>query len=221
MIPKAWSYTALEDFINCPKSYYEKRIAKSVVEAESEQMRWGNYVHKQFETHLRDNTPLDPQLDSHQKFLTLLRELPGTPSYERKVAFDRAVQPCTYFAPAVWWRGIIDFTVVNGTTARIVDYKTGKKHEKFQQLKLFALHTFAANPQVNQVAVQFYWTQAHITSTEFYTRDQIPWLWSWFIPHLKQYREAFATNVWQPRPSGLCNGWCPVTTCQFWKPKRP
>jgi hypothetical protein len=40
------------------------------------------------------------------------------------------------------------------------------------------------------------------------------------VPDLKQYATAFKTDVWQPRQSGLCNGWCPVTECEFWKPKR-
>ena len=35
-----------------------------------------------------------------------------------------------------------------------------------------------------------------------------------------QYAQAFKTDTWQPRPSGLCNGWCPVKTCEFWQPKR-
>ena len=46
--PRAWSFSALDDFKNCPKAYYEKRIAKSVSETESEEMRWGNFVHKAF-----------------------------------------------------------------------------------------------------------------------------------------------------------------------------
>lgn len=220
MIPKPWSYTSLEDFINCPKAFYEKRVAKSVVDAGSEQMAHGLYVHKQFETHLRDDTPLADDVKLHLPFMDRMRSHAGMPFYEQKVAISRSFAPCSFFAPDAWWRGVIDFKKVDGHYARIVDYKTGKKHEKFQQLKLFALHTFAAHPDVTQVAAQFYWTQNQTTSTEVYTRDQIPMLWSWFIPHLKQYKLAFQTDTWQPRQSGLC-GWCPVTSCQFWKPRPP
>jgi hypothetical protein len=45
-------------------------------------------------------------------------------------------------------------------------------------------------------------------------------LWSKFVPDLRQYMEAFKTETWQARPSGLCNGWCPVTECEHWKPKK-
>ena len=51
-------------------------------------------------------------------------------------------------------------------------------------------------------------------------RDQIDQLWAPFIGDLKQYMQAFREDIWQPRQSGLCNGWCPVTDCEFWKPKR-
>jgi RecB family exonuclease len=220
VIPKPWSFTSLEDFINCPKAFYEKRIVKSVVEEASSAMLHGNYVHKRFECHLRDGEVLGPATDMHQPFMERLRDLPGQAFYEQKVAIGRDFNACTYFADNVWWRGVIDFKKVDGAHARIVDYKTGKKHEKFQQLKLFALHTFAAHPEVTQATVQFYWTQNQTTSTEVYTREQIPMLWSWFVPHLKQYKLAFQNDIWQPRQSGLCNGWCPVTSCQFWKPKR-
>jgi hypothetical protein len=40
------------------------------------------------------------------------------------------------------------------------------------------------------------------------------------MPDIKQYQQAFVQDVWQARQSGLCHGWCPVTTCEYWKPKR-
>ena len=51
-------------------------------------------------------------------------------------------------------------------------------------------------------------------------RAEIEALWNLFIGDLRQYAEAFKGDVWQPRPSGLCNGWCPVKTCAHWKPRR-
>ena len=115
---------------------------------------------------------------------------------------------------------MIDFIVVDGATARVVDHKTGKHHTKFGQLKLFAIHTFIAHPEVTTVRAEFYWTQTLTSGGVTWTRDQLPAMWSQFLPALKQYAQAFQTDTWQPRPSGLCNGWCPVIDCEFWKPKR-
>jgi hypothetical protein len=35
-----------------------------------------------------------------------------------------------------------------------------------------------------------------------------------------QIEHAFETDHWPKNPSGLCNGWCGVLDCDFWKPKR-
>jgi len=220
MKPLPWSYTGLDDFINCPRAYHAKRVAKTVKEEETEQMRWGNIVHKHFELRQLHGTPLPAELVVHEAYMQKLQEMPGQSYTERKIALDKQAQPCGYFSEQVWFRGVIDFTCVERTTALIVDYKTGKQHSKFKQLKSFALHTFAEYPEVQKVEAKYYWTQTQATTGETYTRDMIPTLWAAFTPDLKQYVQAFKENVWQPRPSGLCNGWCPVTDCEFWKPKR-
>lgn len=220
MKPNAWSFSALDKFVNCPRQFHEVKIAKSVVEPETEQMRWGTWVHKQFEDRQKLGTPLPSQIKQHETFMLLLLELPGTFETEQKVALDRRGKPSTFFAKDVWWRGIIDYVRVNGAHAHVVDYKTGKPHQKFGQLKLFALYIFARYPEVQTVKVEFYWTNTMTRTGDVYTRDMSSRLWSEFVPNLKQYVKAFRTNTWQPRPSGLC-GWCPVTTCEFWKPKRP
>lgn len=220
MTPKPWSHSALEDFKNCPRSYYEKRIAKSVVETKGEATIWGEVVHKHFEDYLTDGVALPPELTVHEPFLQRLLGLEGMRFVEERIALNNQARPCAFFGDDVWYRGVIDFGVVNGEYARLIDHKTGKHHTKFGQLKLFALWTFEAYPTVNQVRCEYYWTQTMTLNGETYTRDQIGKLWSGFVPDLRQYAEAFKTDTWQPRQSGLCNGWCPVESCEFWRPKR-
>lgn len=220
MTPKPWSHSALDDFKNCPRAFFEKKVAKSVVETKGEATMWGEQVHKHFEEFLEDGVALPTILEMHEPFLQRLLDLPGQLYVEQKIALDRSVQPCEFFGEGVWYRGVIDAKKVHGDSALIVDHKSGKHHSKFGQLKLFALHTFAAHPEVNNVRCEYYWTQLKSKNGESYSRDDIPRLWKEFIPDLKQYVEAFKTDTWQPRPSGLCNGWCPVETCEFWKQKR-
>lgn len=222
MKPMPWSHSALSDFVNCPKAFHAKRVEKSVKEEQSDQIIWGNKVHKAFEdrVHHGRQTPLPDYLAEHEPFMQELESLAGTTYVERKIALDTRRQPCGFFDKNVWMRGVVDVTNVHQDGALLVDYKTGKPHSKFGQLKLFALHTFAEFPQVDFVTVKFYWTKTLSESEDTYTRDQIPALWNEFASDLKQYVEAFKTNTWQPRPSGLCNGWCPVTNCEHWRPKR-
>jgi hypothetical protein len=220
MKPKAWSFSSLDDFVNCPKAFFEKRIAKSVQEDKSEQMIWGEQVHKHFEDRLGTNVPLPPTLQEHEAYLKKIEDAPGVIFVEQQIAFDAKAKPCHFFDKEVWWRGIVDLKQVDGQKALLVDYKTGKPHNKFKQLDLFTLHTFALHPAVEVVRAEFYWTKTCTTTGRSYSRSDIAGLWKQFVPDLKQYVEAFRTGIWQPRPSGLCNGWCPVKDCEHWRPKR-
>lgn len=220
MKPKAWSFSALDTFKNCPRQYEAKYVSKTVQEEKSEQMLWGERVHKAFELRQLDGTTLPAGLEQHEEYMRKLEALPGIHNVEQKIALDRKRQPCNFFASDVWFRGIIDYIKVDSATAYLVDYKTGKPHQKMDQLMLFALHTFALYPDVNRVSVRFYWTQTLTETRAAYTRDESSALWAKFIPDLRQYAEAFKTNTWQPRQSGLCNGWCLVKECEFWKARR-
>jgi hypothetical protein len=221
MTPQPWSHSRLDDFKNCPRAFYEKQIAKSVTETKGEATLWGERVHEMFEKFLADGEALPHEVAMHEPFLLRLLELPYEHRFvEQRIALNTAGNCCEFFDQDVWYRGVIDFGVVDRRFARLVDHKTGKHHSKFGQLRLFALWLFERYPDVEAVRCEYYWTQSMTTNGETYTRDQIPKLWSHFIPDLKQYAEAFKTDTWQPRQSGLCNGWCPVTDCEFWRPKR-
>jgi hypothetical protein len=218
--PLPWSHSRLEDFKNCPRAFAEKQVFKSVQEEKGEATIWGERVHKHFEDYLADGLVLPPELQQHSGFLDLLLGREGHLTVEERIALDMRGTPCEFFDDAVWFRGVVDVKIVNKNRAWITDHKTGKQHTKFGQLKLFALHTFAAHPEVNQVQCEYYWTQTMSRTGEMYFRDEIPQMWATFLPDLKQYAQAFKEETWQPRQSGLCNGWCPVADCEFWRPKR-
>jgi ATP-dependent exoDNAse (exonuclease V) beta subunit len=220
MKPLPWSHSRLEDFKNCPRAFAEKQVFKSVVEEKGEATIWGERVHKHFEEYLTDRTVLPAELLCHVPYLNKLMAMEGKLTVEEKIALNLAGTPCEFFGDSVWFRGVIDVKIVNKNRAWIVDHKTGKQHTKFGQLRLFALHTFVAHPEVDQVWAEYYWTQTMSRTNEMYFRDEIEKMWAAFIPDLKQYAQAFREEVWQPRQSGLCNGWCPVTGCEFWRPKR-
>lgn len=206
--------------MNCPKQFHEKHVAKTVKEEKTTEMIWGERVHASFETFVANGEVLPPELETHEPFLLKLIELPGEKFTERRIALNNRAQPCEFFDPDVWYRGIIDFGCVRDDEALIIDYKTGKQKNDFTQLTEFALWTFYEYPDVNVVRAEYYWTQLKSTNGQTFTRSMIPLMWSKLVPDLKQYAEAFQTDVWQPRPSGLCHGWCPVTDCEHWKPKR-
>lgn len=215
MRPQPWSHSRLSSFENCPRSYHATTVAKTVQDVKGEATIWGEEVHKHFEARLGDGVALPATLDMHEPFLNYLDSLPGERLVEARIALDTQLRPCEFFGSDVWYRGVIDYGKVNGVSAKLYDHKTGKFHSKFGQLKLFAIHTFIAYPDVEEIRAEYYWTQSKTTNGETYTRDMIPKLWSEFTPSLKQYAQAYLTNTWQPRPSGLCKRHCAVTDCEF------
>lgn len=220
MRPLPWSFSRLDAFTNCPKAFASTTVYKTHVEEKGEAVIWGQEVHKHFEDFLIDGVALPKELEEHEPFLLRLLQLKGQLTAEERIALNTRAQPCGYFDQDVWYRGCIDVKVIAGSQALLIDHKTGKLHKKFKQLKTFALHTFTAHPEVETVRAEYYWTKTRTKDGETYTRAQVPALWAEFVPDLRQYRDAFLTELWQPRQSGLCRGWCPVKDCEFWEPKR-
>lgn len=228
-----WTHSKLDDFVNCPKAFFHKSVLKLYPYVEGEAQALGNYVHKVFENYIGNGDPLptkdkyDEQgkiisldLRMHEKYLAALANMPGEVYAEREIALNKKGKPCGWFMPDVWHRGKIDYSNFYKNRAKVVDYKTGKKRIKFKQLIANSMWVFVQYPEIDTVDVCFYWTTDQTESKATYLRSQIPELWGQLVPDLKQYLEAFKTDTWQPRPSGLCHGWCPVEDCEFWKPKR-
>lgn len=224
MKPRAWSHTTLSQFKNCPRQYHEVKVLKRFVEEQGEQLLWGNRVHTACENYL-NGTPGDVLLNEdmliYKPYLDAILQVKGDMYVEHEMNLDSNLNPCDKFAKNVFVRGIADVLHVRDGTARVMDHKTGKRKPDSKQMKLMALLTFAHFPTVDRVRIGFFWLKTAEKDTLWYTRSEIAALWQEFLPDLAQWKEAFITDVWQPRSSGLCHGWCPVTSCEFWKPKRP
>lgn len=220
MKPNAWSHSTLDTFESCPKQYHETKILKRWPFETTQQMQWGKDVHKQFENYLLHDTPLHADNMMHKDFLDEFKAQPGVLAGEERLALDTKLRECAYFGPDVWYRGQVDARKRTATYSHILDHKTGKVKNDFTQLKGFAMWEFLTQPQIQEVKVEFYWTQIRGTSGEEYSRDQLPELIGHFLPKLHRWADAHRTNTWIPKQSGLCKGWCPVTTCEFWTPKR-
>ena len=220
MKPLPLSWTHYDDFNTCPRQFYGKRVAKKFNEPQSEAQVWGETVHKAFEDRINKRVPLPAELSVHEPFLSSLAALPGNSQGERKIGISQSLQACGFFDKNVWYRGAIDFSNIHESRAVIVDYKTGKVKPKWGQLKMNALWAFIAYPEIETIKAQFYWTQTRETSDIEFNRSQTNDIWKEMIPNLQQMLEAYQTDTWQPRKSGLCAGWCPDKECEFWRPKR-
>lgn len=217
MTPKPWSHSALEQFKTCPRQYHAERVEKSVPYFEGPEAAYGNDVHARFEERIRDGKPLRADLQAHEPYLSKLAALPGRIYVEREMALNRQLQPCGYWDADVWYRAKIDYLNICNGRARIVDYKTGKAHQKTLQLFEYILVVFLTFPEVQTAYAEYYWTKSlSITGTGgSYPRERMNEVWPLLLPDLKQMAEAFRTDVWQPRQSGLCKRHCRVVDCEF------
>ena len=230
MTPKPWSHSALETHDTCPEQYHHKYVLKDLPpEEKSAEQDWGLFVHQQFEWFLtRPGFEMPPDLQVHLPYLTKLSErgetYPNEIYAERKVALSRVpLAPCGYFDKNVWWRGVLDCTIIEkeDSRARISDWKTGKPHTKWDQLAISAIWTFLAYPKIQLVQAEYYWVQTKQVTKKVWSRGEMDALFAMLTPKLQAYVHSYKTDTWTMKQSGLCRGWCPVTTCQFWEPKRP
>lgn len=223
MKPEPITPSSLSCFVDCGLQFYHKYVAKDLPrEPQTPQQAYGDRVHKAFEDRLDSQKPLPPDLAVHEPFLARLEARPGVHWVEEKVAFRKDGSPCPYDDPTRFWRGKIDFRKVDRDDPRatLVDYKTGKPHDKWEQLGQYAIHTFALFPKVDIVDAKFYWTQTCSVTRKVWSRAEVPDLWAMILPDIKQLALAYKSDVWQERPSGLCHGYCPVRDCQHWRPPR-
>ena len=212
----AWTYSQLDKFETCPKQFYHLRVAKDVVDPPSEHSMWGERVHKAFEQYFLEGKPLPEGMTQWSTLARHIASLKGDRFCEQKLAVDRAFRAAPW--KDSWSRGIADFVLVNNKKAIVLDFKTGKKKPS-EQLMLYAGYAFA-HYDVTQVQTGYVWLKERKISKATYHKDAVDKIWLPFVERSNRLTAAYELSQWPARPSGLCNGWCPVKQCSFYKEKR-
>ena len=212
-----WSFSSLKEYINCPKQYQEVKVLKNYQKEMTQQILYGNQVHKALENYIKDGEPLAENYKRFAPLMDSLKEIPGEFHPELRMALNFDKKACKWGAEDCWVRGIVDFLVVDGEDAFIVDYKTGSnKYADPKQLKLMALMVFEHFPEVRNVKAGLMFVMNNSFITEEYVRDTKNELWDAFTPDLARLTHSYENDVWQANPTGLC-GWCPVRSCEHHK----
>ena len=214
----AWSYSSIKTFDQCPRKYYHLRIAKDVKDEGSQATIYGQAVHKAAEEFIRDGVPVPKKYAFIQDVLDSLNRIEGEKFCEMKLGVaigDDGFEPCKFFGDDVWWRGIVDLAIINGSKAYIIDYKTSKnaKYADVKQLDLMAGAIFVHYPEVQEINSGL----AFVVSGEFikkdHRRDQLDAYLSVFNNELDRLNTAEETDVWNAVSGPLCR-FCPVSTCE-------
>ena len=193
------------------------KIAKDYTEGETDAMRYGTEAHLVAEEYIRDGKPVPVKFAYMKDVLEALNRRRGNKTTEIKMGLTVDLEPCKFRAKNVWWRGIADLVITDGSTAWIVDYKTGKsaKYADKGQLELMALATFKFFPEIKSINAALIFTKAKKFIKHKYTDDMIDSLWDKWLSKFKRMEVAYETDTWNAHPSGLCKRHCAVLECVY------
>lgn len=213
-----WSYTHIDTFGTCPHQYHWKYILKNK-EPTTPEMEEGRRAHDALEKRVAANIALAPQYAKWEplaaSIVTMAQNSGAQIRTEMKVAVDRNLQPCDFFAKDVYGRGALDVSILWPERMYIGDWKTGKTREKDFQVMIFAFFGFLSYPKVNKVTACNIWLPTMKPGTPYnYDRGELPRIWSEIYLKLSAMEIAAARDDWPKRQSPLC-AYCPVTSCEF------
>jgi len=212
-----WSFSKIKAFEQCPKQFYHEKVLKEFPVVETEAMRYGTEFHLAAEEYIRDGKPIPKKFSFAQDMLDSLNAKRGVKLCEKKMGLTENLEPCDFFADNVWFRGIADLLIIDvlADTAWVIDYKTGKssKYADKGQLELMALTVFAHYPDVKKVRAGLLFVISKYLIKDRYADFDKSKLWEKWLGKYNAMKIAAETNVWNPKPSGLCKRHCPVTVC--------
>jgi hypothetical protein len=115
----------------------------------------------------------------------------------------------------------VDLLVIDGERAWMIDYKTGKsaKYADMKQLDLMAGAIFVKYPQVQTIKSGLLYVVSNEFIKKTHHREGLDSYMGVFDNQLDQLDAAMDSGVFNAKSGPLC-GWCPVTDCMHWRPRR-
>lgn len=99
-----WSYSALKEYLNCPKQYQEIKLLKRYTKQTTQQMLYGTEVHKALEDYVKDGMPLAKNYERFKGLLDTIIDIEGIKYTEHQMALDHEGKPCEYDSDDRWVR---------------------------------------------------------------------------------------------------------------------
>lgn len=211
----AWSFSALESFELCPKKHHAEKIAKTVINKPNAAQNYGKVVHAAFEKRLISDRPLPLDLKHHEVNMAALYNAPGQGYPEQRMTLNANLELTGWFDNDAWVRSIMDYAKVNGPNALILDHKTGRAHDKFDQIDLMAAICFVLFDTVEHIRGAYYWTKEKRFTRKDYVRADAPEIWANFMPRVKRLEHAIANDEFPAKQNYLCKRHCEVKSCPY------
>jgi RecB family exonuclease len=203
------SYSAITLFENCPLRYYRQRIKKDVVDEGGEASKYGERIHTFLENRLK-GSGLEPEAAQYEPLCQSVEKLAahGELYVEKELVLTENLTPTGWWDTDAWLRSKLDVLVIIGTTAVVMDWKTGKRKTDQFQMQMFAAQVLKHYPEVQTVMTSLVWLKTMEMDTEKYNRVDINPLWAEIMKRIQRIHDAYKHANWPARPSGLCR-YCP------------
>ncbi len=212
--PLVYSYSLLNNYANvCPHQTWRRYVKKDQPFKGSDASRWGDKVHEAMEYRL-GGKPLPPEM---QQWEPIMAAFDGRGARaEQKLGITRGCKPCGFFDDAVWFRGKIDVTLIQGDTAVIADHKTGNPNfEDPFELETNALLLHAHHPYLKHIKGFYIWLKESRVGQAYDLDTNGAW------HKVCELTDRFeADKEFEKRKSGLC-GYCSVDDCEHHYVARP
>lgn len=215
MKKRAWSFSALDMFEKCPKKFYHLKVAKDVREPDNQWQADGKFIHDALFKRVLEGIPLPVQLRHMEGMAQRFADTPGEKYGEMKLALNAKFEPRDFFAKDVWVRAVLDLLIIREGHAVLVDWKTGKRKDRFDQLKLSAAVLSRFMPELDSMKLAFVWLKDNEVSAIDIRKDELKQVWLDFMPRAAKIDEAEKTTTFPADPTPLC-AYCPVTSCPHW-----
>lgn len=212
----AWSFSALTRYENCPKQYYHVNVIKDVKDEDSSFSEEGQDIHKGMHGRICKGRPLPLNYRYLESTAVKFVGLPGETSGELRFAMSRDFRPVQYFDDSVFVRVVVDLLNVrdtkDGSSALVIDWKTGKVKPGFTQLELTAAVLSTHLPEIEHFKIAYVWLQHNKVTSDTLKKSSMVRVWNELLPRVAKIEAAIKTTDFPAKPSGLCK-YCPVRSC--------
>ena len=215
------SFSRMQNFEKCKylaKLMYIDKIPepeRSLPSGKSEHANErGNRVHDAAELYVRGGVELVPELvlfkDEFNELRTLFND--NHVQLEGEWAVDLEWCPTSWSSSDAWCRMKLDALVFREDKqhATVIDYKTGKRHgneiKHTEQGQIYQLATFLRYPDLEEITVEFWYTDLGEKDIKYYSRFQGT---QYFGKYHNRLLAISTCTEFPPNPNAFSCRWCP------------
>lgn len=181
----------------------------------------GTRVHEAAELFIKGGVELVKELHDFREDYEELRRLhaQGAVTLEGEWAVNRDWAPVAWNSTDAWCRMKLDaFVLTTPTTARVIDYKTGRRmgneFKHTEQGQIYQLATFLRFPELEHIVVEFWYVDINEKDIKQYSRAQGA---SYFDKYHDRLSAVTDCVEFPPNPNVYTCKWCPYkgNACEY------